>query len=52
MGLTGILSRGFLRGLNTVEVAGLSRFVELLESRQDPEKRKRGLLTGTCRSPH
>ncbi|KAK0646252.1 hypothetical protein B0T16DRAFT_413013 [Cercophora newfieldiana] len=45
MGLTGVLSRGFLRGLNTVEVTGLSRFVELLECRQDPERRKRGLLT-------
>ncbi|KAK0623165.1 acyltransferase-like protein [Immersiella caudata] len=45
MGLTGVLSRGFLHGLNTVEVSGLSRFVQLLESRQDPEKRQRGLLT-------
>ncbi|KAK4455914.1 hypothetical protein QBC34DRAFT_388300 [Podospora aff. communis PSN243] len=45
MGLTGAASRGFLHGLNTVEVSGLSRFVQLLESRQDPEKRQRGLLT-------
>jgi len=46
MGMTGVLSRGFLYGLNTVEVTGLSRFVQILDSRQDPGKRERGLLTG------
>lgn len=45
MGVTGILSRGFLCGLNSVETTGLSRFVEILEGRQDPEKRQRGLIT-------
>ncbi|KAK1756051.1 hypothetical protein QBC47DRAFT_378951 [Echria macrotheca] len=45
MGVTGIISRSFLYGLNSVEVTGLSRFLEILETRKDPEKRKRGLLT-------
>ncbi|KAK0711452.1 acyltransferase-like protein [Lasiosphaeris hirsuta] len=45
MGLTGILSRGFLYGLNSVEVTGLSRFLDILDSRRDIEKRQRGLLT-------
>lgn len=47
MGITGILSRSFLHGLNSVEVTGLSRFLEILDSRKDPERRQRGLLTGT-----
>ncbi|KAL0472997.1 hypothetical protein QR685DRAFT_435475 [Neurospora intermedia] len=45
MGLTGIISRTFLYGLNDVEVKGLDRFKQLLDSREDPERRERGLLT-------
>lgn len=46
MGVTGLLSRGFLYGLNSVEVTGLDKFLTLLESRRDPRKRQRGLITG------
>ncbi|KAK3368064.1 hypothetical protein B0H63DRAFT_67981 [Podospora didyma] len=45
MGMTGVISRFLLTGLNTVEVTGLSRFLNILKSREDPEKRPRGLLT-------
>ncbi|ORY69906.1 uncharacterized protein BCR38DRAFT_454809 [Pseudomassariella vexata] len=45
MGVTGMLSRGFLYGLNTVEVTGLQRFLDILDKRKDPEKRERGLIT-------
>ncbi|KAI1106910.1 hypothetical protein F4804DRAFT_299445 [Jackrogersella minutella] len=45
MGLTAALSRGFLYGLNTVEVFGLDRFLEVLDTRKDVEKRQRGLIT-------
>ncbi|KAL2016287.1 hypothetical protein VTK56DRAFT_3915 [Thermocarpiscus australiensis] len=45
MGMTGVISRCFLYGFNTVEVTGLSRFLDILESRKDPAKRQRGLLT-------
>ncbi|KAK4146283.1 uncharacterized protein C8A04DRAFT_9883 [Dichotomopilus funicola] len=45
MGATGILSKAFLYGLNRVEVNGLSRFLDILDSRKDPAKRERGLLT-------
>ena len=47
MGLTGSLSRGFLYGLNYMEVVGLERFLETLDKRKDVESRKRGLITGT-----
>lgn len=46
MGVTGAISRCFLYGFNTVEVTGLSRFLDILDSRKDPAKRQRGLLTG------
>lgn len=46
MGLTAALSRGFLYGLNSVEVTGLERFLEVLDKRKDVEKRQRGLITG------
>lgn len=46
MGITGLISRTFLYGFNKVEVSGLQRFIELVDSREDPEKRQRGLLTG------
>ncbi|KAI1504268.1 hypothetical protein F5X99DRAFT_373066 [Biscogniauxia marginata] len=45
MGLTGSLSRGFLYGLNSVEVVGLQRFLDILDQREDIEKRQRGLIT-------
>jgi hypothetical protein len=46
MGLTGTLSKGFLYGLNYMEVIGLDRFLETLNKRKDVEGRERGLLTG------
>jgi len=46
MGLTGSLSRGFLYGLNKMDVIGLDRFLETLDRRRKPEERDRGLLTG------
>jgi hypothetical protein len=51
MGLTGALSKGFLHGLNEIETTGLDRFVRLLESRQDPFQRQRGLITGMACPP-
>ncbi|KAF3060030.1 Lysophosphatidylcholine acyltransferase [Daldinia childiae] len=45
MGLTAALSRSFLYGLNSVEVTGLERFLEVLDMRKDVEKRQRGLIT-------
>ncbi|KAL2270291.1 hypothetical protein VTJ83DRAFT_2475 [Remersonia thermophila] len=45
MGMTGVLSKWFLYGFNRVEVTGFSRFLDVLESRRDPAKRQRGLLT-------
>ncbi|KAL2256699.1 hypothetical protein VTK26DRAFT_1264 [Humicola hyalothermophila] len=45
MGMTGVISRVFLYGFNTVEVTGLQKFLDLLDSRKDPAKRQRGLLT-------
>jgi monolysocardiolipin acyltransferase len=47
MGLTGSLSRGFLYGLNYIEVIGLDRFLETLDKRNDITQRERGLITGT-----
>lgn len=46
MGMTGVLSKCFLYGFNRVEVTGLSRFLDILDSRRDPANRQRGLLTG------
>lgn len=45
MGLTGSLSRVFLYSLNSVEVTGLQRFLDILDKREDADKRQRGLLT-------
>ncbi|PMD40635.1 hypothetical protein L207DRAFT_427575 [Hyaloscypha variabilis F] len=45
MGLTGSLSRGFLYGLNRIEVVGLDRFLETLDRREDIDGRERGLIT-------
>jgi monolysocardiolipin acyltransferase len=46
MGLFGGLARVFLYGASFTETHGLDRFLELLDKRQEPEKRERGLLTG------
>lgn len=46
MGTTGTLSKTFLKGCSNLEVIGLDKFVELLESRRDPYERQRGLITG------
>ncbi len=46
MGVTGLLSKGFIYGLNRVEVVGLDGFLRILDSRRDVEKRQRGLVTG------
>ncbi|KAI1152824.1 acyltransferase [Nemania diffusa] len=45
MGLTASLSRVFLYGLNSVEVTGLQKFLDILDKRKDVDKRERGLLT-------
>lgn len=46
MGMTGTTSKGFLNGLNEVQTTGLDNFVKLLDSREDPFQRQRGLITG------
>ena len=46
MGLTGSICRGFLYGLNHMEVTGLDGFLETLERREDVNGRERGLITG------
>jgi monolysocardiolipin acyltransferase len=45
MGSVGALSRGFLYGLNNVEVTGLNNLLRVLDRRKDVENRQRGLLT-------
>ncbi|KAI3400979.1 hypothetical protein diail_1187 [Diaporthe ilicicola] len=45
MGLTGTLSKGFLNGLSDVQTTGLDNFIKILESREDPFQRQRGLIT-------
>ncbi|KXJ97717.1 hypothetical protein Micbo1qcDRAFT_156691 [Microdochium bolleyi] len=37
--------RTYLYGLNTVEVTGLDRFLDILDEREDPATRRRGLIT-------
>lgn len=44
----GALCRTFLLGLNYPEFHGLETFIELLDARQDPSARSRGLITGTA----
>ena len=46
LGLVGSLTKAFMYGLNVFEVHGLDRFLALLESRKDVERRQRGLITG------
>ncbi|KAI0481045.1 hypothetical protein GGR56DRAFT_302526 [Xylariaceae sp. FL0804] len=45
MGTVSSISRAFLYGLNSVEVTGLQRFLDILDQRRDPLKRQRGLIT-------
>ncbi|KAF2086432.1 hypothetical protein K490DRAFT_44105 [Saccharata proteae CBS 121410] len=45
MAATGLLCRGFLRGLSNLEVRGQDRFLELLDQRRDVGGRERGLIT-------
>jgi hypothetical protein len=40
------LCRAFLFYMSTPEINGLESFMELLDSRSDPDKRTRGLITG------
>jgi monolysocardiolipin acyltransferase len=47
MAMTGVAVKCFIYGLNRVEVIGLPKFLDLLDSRRDPENRERGLITGT-----
>lgn len=42
----GALCRAFLLGVSRPEINGLGSFLEILESRQDPSQRSKGLLTG------
>lgn len=46
MGMSTAISKAFLYGCNKVEVHGLQRFLEVLDSRADSAKRQRGLITG------
>ncbi len=46
IGVTGGLCRAFLYTFNKTEAPGSDRFLKVLEERNDPEKRTRGLLTG------
>ncbi|KAI8947326.1 acyltransferase [Xylaria longipes] len=45
MGLTASLSRVFLYGLNSVQVTGLQRFLDIIDKRKDVDERQRGLVT-------
>ena len=46
LGLIGTLAKAFTFGFNRQQVHGADTFLEVLESRRDPEARKRGLITG------
>lgn len=46
MCITGVVARGFLYGLNTVETVGIEAFLKLLDDRR-AGRSKQGLLTGT-----
>lgn len=46
MGVSSCISKAFLFGFNRTEVYGLQRFLDILDSRADPSKRQRGLVTG------
>jgi hypothetical protein len=46
MGAVGLLCKGFLSGLSTVETHGMDDFLKLIDEREDVAGRERGLLTG------
>ena len=46
MGIITTIAKGFLYGLNNIEVTGLEGFLETLDRRRDIEGRQRGLITG------
>ena len=46
MGIITTFAKGFLYGLNNIEVTGLEGFLETLDRRRDIEGRQRGLITG------
>jgi len=46
MGAVGLLCKGFLNGLSKVETHGMDGFLKLLDEREDPAQRERGLITG------
>ena len=48
MGVAGFLTRTFMYGLNNMETHGLDGFLNLVDERQDIDKRQRGLITGEC----
>ncbi|KAL1796603.1 hypothetical protein ACET3X_005143 [Alternaria dauci] len=45
MGAVGLLCKGFLTGLSKVETHGMEGFLKLLDEREDPASRDRGLIT-------
>ncbi|KAI4670136.1 uncharacterized protein J4E79_000417 [Alternaria viburni] len=45
MGAVGLLCKGFLNGLSKVETHGMDGFLKLLDEREDPASRQRGLIT-------
>lgn len=46
MGAVGLLCKGFLNGLSTVETYGMDKFLKLLDERENPAQREKGLITG------
>lgn len=46
MGAVGLLCKGFLTGLSTVETHGLDKFLGLLDERENVAERQKGLITG------
>ncbi|KAB5569979.1 acyltransferase-like protein [Coniochaeta sp. 2T2.1] len=45
LGVSSCISKTFLFGLNKTEVYGLQRFLEMVDDREDPAKRTKGLIT-------
>ena len=48
MGVAGLLTRTFMYDANSMETHGLDGFLNLVDERQDIDKRQRGLITGEC----
>jgi len=46
MGIITTIAKGFLYGLNNIEVTGLEGFLETLDRRKGIDGRQRGLITG------